>query len=249
MTLRPYHVAETYDPMASRRLPYPAIARLVAAKLRSLSPHTHCVLEIACGTANLTIPLARQGFRMVGLDLSPEMLDLARQKTAREKLDIDYFCQDMTVSYPLANLDAIVCFYGGLNFLNSAQLLCQGFEMVSKALKPGGLFLFEQYGPGLMRSSFAGMKAADFDNFYVILKSKADEAGQISHAVTFFIRQEDGSYRREDEQHNLRIHPFEEVEQSLGQTGFKLLECNEIYPTQLNIESFADTYLFAAQKI
>jgi SAM-dependent methyltransferase len=249
MTLRPYHIAETYDPMSVRRIPYSEVARFLAAKLRSFSPEVHTVLEIACGTANLTIPLAREGFRMFGLDFSPEMLELARRKTAESQLDIDYLCQDMTLPYPLASLDAVVCFYGGLNFLNTPQLLSQALAAVGKALKPGGLFLFEQYGPALMRSSFAGMKAADFDNFYVVLKSKTDEAGQIEHNVTFFLCQPDGSYRREDEQHNLRIHPFEEIEQSLGQAGFRLLECNEIYPTQLNIAGFADNYLFVAQKI
>jgi ubiquinone/menaquinone biosynthesis C-methylase UbiE len=46
------------------------------------------LLELACGTGRLTLPLARDGFTITGLDLSPEMLRIAREKLQREPPEV-----------------------------------------------------------------------------------------------------------------------------------------------------------------
>ena len=48
------------------------------------------VLDIACGTGNVTIPLARRGARATGLDMMPHLLEEARARTAREGLPIRF---------------------------------------------------------------------------------------------------------------------------------------------------------------
>jgi SAM-dependent methyltransferase len=50
--------------------------------------HGGPLLELACGTGRLTVPLAREGFAITGLDLSEEMLTIAREKLAREAPEV-----------------------------------------------------------------------------------------------------------------------------------------------------------------
>jgi SAM-dependent methyltransferase len=52
------------------------------------------VLELMCGTGRVTIPLAQKGFNITGLDISPEMLDVARQKTEELDLSINWIEAD-----------------------------------------------------------------------------------------------------------------------------------------------------------
>ena len=75
-------VAERYD----RESPgQPGDVEFYAALARDAAAAGHPVLELACGTGRVSIPIAREGIRVVGLDRSPAMLDVAR----RASLDLD----------------------------------------------------------------------------------------------------------------------------------------------------------------
>lgn len=243
--MRPYHVASTYDPMVS--LPYTDIAAYLTRQFHTYQPHLQTIWDIACGTGNLTLPLAQAGFQVKGLDISPEMLAIAQNKASSAQLNIPFVCQDMCEAYPGELVDAVTCLYGGLNFLNSTQALKQALAQVYAALKPGGLFVFDQFSADKMRAAFTGTRAGDWDDFSVVTRSQWFETGLITHRVTFFLREPDGRYRRDEEEHHLRSHPFDELCHLLKETGFNVLQVAEIYP-QVNHRLLQDVYLFVAQK-
>ena len=59
-------------------------------------PHnTGVICDLGCGTGNMTIPLAKMGYDMIGIDLSEQMLAIASEKTIEEDLNILYLNQDM----------------------------------------------------------------------------------------------------------------------------------------------------------
>jgi SAM-dependent methyltransferase len=71
------------------------------------------VLDIACGTGNVTIPLARRGVMVTGLDMTPGLLEEARARAARDGLDIRFdegFAE--TLPYPDASFDVVVSMFG-----------------------------------------------------------------------------------------------------------------------------------------
>lgn len=244
--MRPYRVAETYDPMTQPLMPYAQVAALLAARLGEAVPSPRAVLDVACGTGGLTLALARLGYRVTGLDLSPEMLALAREKAAAQGLDIPFVCQDMR-DVRTELFDAVTCFYGGLNFLDSPQALRESLTSIYQALKPGGRFLFEQFDPDYLRLLFTGTQAADFGDFYTITQSECDAAGMVRHHVTFFLREPDGRYRREEELHTIRLHPRAEVEQSLADVGFVLRSVEPLAPL-LDAPLLEQASLFVAEK-
>ena len=67
------------------------------------------VLDIACGTGNVTIPLARRGATVTGLDMTPHLLEEARARATREGLRIRFdegFAE--TLPYPDGSFDVLV---------------------------------------------------------------------------------------------------------------------------------------------
>jgi SAM-dependent methyltransferase len=93
------------------------------------------VLDIACGTGNVTIPLARRGVMVTGLDMTPGLLEEARARAARDGLDIrldEGFAE--TLPYPDASFDVVVSMFG-IMFSPFPETVAS--EM-ARVLRPGG---------------------------------------------------------------------------------------------------------------
>lgn len=238
--MQPYRVAEAYDPLVLPLVPYDEVARHITDRIRAYrEPRT--ILDVACGTGNLTIPMARLGFDVSGLDVAPGMLAIAREKAAG--LDIGFTCQDMRAPYPGTPVDAVTCFFGALNFLSDAQALRQGFTAMYRALAPGGVLAFDLFPASRMRVLFAGTRATDHGDFFAVTRSEGTD--HITHRVTFFVREPDGRYRREDELHRLTVHHLPDVLELLADVGFAVLSAE---PFHVSTELLRDVALVIAQK-
>jgi 2-polyprenyl-3-methyl-5-hydroxy-6-metoxy-1,4-benzoquinol methylase len=103
------------------------------------------VLDLACGTGNLSIPLARRGARVTGVDIAPNLLEQARERAAAENLDISFEEGDAEqLSYPDRTFDAVVSMFGAM-FAPQHELVVA--ECV-RVLKPGGLLAMANWTPG-----------------------------------------------------------------------------------------------------
>ena len=93
------------------------------------------VLDIACGTGNVTIPLARRGARAAGLDMMPHLLEEARARAAREGLPIRFdegFAE--TLPYPDGSFDVVVSMFG----IMFSPLPATVVSEMARVLRPGG---------------------------------------------------------------------------------------------------------------
>jgi 2-polyprenyl-3-methyl-5-hydroxy-6-metoxy-1,4-benzoquinol methylase len=96
------------------------------------------VLEIACGTGRVTIPLAQAGYQMTAFDLSPELLDIARAKTTKEQVNPAWVQADMR-TFELGRKFGVVISPGhSFQFMNTPQEQVQCLEHTYQHLLPGG---------------------------------------------------------------------------------------------------------------
>ena len=95
-------------------------------------------LDVACGTGDLSIELLRRGFSVTGIDLSEEMLEIAKQKTASANFHSSIFNFQLAnaeaLPFPDDSFDAVTCAFGIRNFVH----LEKGLEEMTRVLKPGG---------------------------------------------------------------------------------------------------------------
>jgi ubiquinone/menaquinone biosynthesis C-methylase UbiE len=111
------------------------------------------VLDIACGTGNVTLPLARRGATVTGLDMTPHLLEEARARAAREGLNIRFdegFAE--ALPYPDASFDMVVSMFG-IMFSPAPETVAS--EM-ARVLRPGGRLALANW----TQSGFVGKMAA-----------------------------------------------------------------------------------------
>jgi ubiquinone/menaquinone biosynthesis methyltransferase len=108
-------------------------------RLADVQPH-HTILDLACGTGDITLMLAKTVTtgRVIGVDITPGMIENARRKKQRLGIGlIDFEVGDITrLDFPENNFDRITVGYGVRNVPDIAHLLSEVFRM----LKPGGSF-------------------------------------------------------------------------------------------------------------
>lgn len=136
-------IAEKYDRLnhimtfgLDRRWRRRAVKQLLTIHRQSSLRHTTPpnVLDVACGTGDLSLELLKQGCQVTGVDLSSEMLAIAKQKTT----SADFLLADAEhLPFPDAAFDAVTCAFGVRNFVH----LEQGLNEMSRVLKQDGCII------------------------------------------------------------------------------------------------------------
>ena len=105
----------------------------------------HRVLDLGCGTGGHAIPLAGRGYEVIGVDRSPGMLAIARVKaeTANVTGQISFLLDDVTAARPIASCDAALMMFNVLGYQALPADLAAALVAVRRALRHGGLFLFD----------------------------------------------------------------------------------------------------------
>jgi len=107
------------------------------------------ILELGCGTGRITIPLAREGFRVWGLDVSPQMLATARKKADAMGLAINWVLADCRDFQLEQKFNLIFFPFNSMQHLLDLTSLAQCFARVKEHLAPNGKFIVDIFNPSL----------------------------------------------------------------------------------------------------
>lgn len=194
------------------------------------------VVDLGCGTGNLAIPLARQGFHVTGIDLSEDMLAIARSKSETlygTEGSLRWVQQDMREWELPEAVDAVISFCDCFNYLLEPESLEEAFRQTCQGLNPGGLFLFDVHTPYQLQNyaEHQPFVLDEEDIAYIWTCHLDEELCELEHELSIFVREETAGgpagrrYVRVDETHVQRAYPLEQITQLLGKSGFSTVEC------------------------
>jgi len=109
----------------------------------ALNEEKNLVVELGCGTGSFTQVMKKLGYDIMGIDMSPEMLNLAREKSAESGLDIMYLEQDMRELDLYCTAGTIVSVCDSINYVLEDEEIIETFKLVNNFLYPGGVFIFD----------------------------------------------------------------------------------------------------------
>jgi SAM-dependent methyltransferase len=185
----------------------------------------HRLLDVACGTGKSFLPMLERGYEVVACDLSPEMVERAREKLDGRRAEL--LVADMRALPRLGAFDLITCLDDAVNYLTSASELRAAMRGFARNLRPGGLAAFDANTVRTYRTSFASDAALECDGAFICWRGEADvdtEPGALAGAwIEVFEAEGGGSWRRSRTHHLQRHHPRGEVERAVAAAGLELL--------------------------
>lgn len=105
-------------------------------------PKGTAILDLYCGYGRHAIELAKLGYRVTGVDATAAFLDIARQQAAEEDIAVDFLQCDMRELDYVQDFDAVINMFAAFGYFSDDENAAV-LQRVSKALRPGGLFLID----------------------------------------------------------------------------------------------------------
>lgn len=236
--------AAAYDALTFN-VPYDEIADVYEKVLRSLTGGER-LLDMGCGTGNLTVRLAERGFDVIGQDASIEMLTLAAAKSR----EVNWICQQMEETELAERVDAVISTLDSINHLPDKAAVERCFRRVAENLKSGGAFVFDvntvfKHREVLAENTFV----YDVDGVYCVWQNTfCSKDNGVDIELDLFFEEEDGSYTRGGESFREVAFSVEELSEMLNGAGFEVVNVWE-YLTFDKPHEKSEKLMFAARRV
>ena len=222
--------ANVYDTFMDET-PYEEWCEFLVQKLEEYKVPKGLVLDLGCGTGTLTEMLSKEGYDMIGVDNSSQMLSIAMEKREQSGENILYLLQDMREFELYGTVKGVVSICDSMNYILDDEDLLDVFKLVHNYLDNDGIFIFDmntmyKYREILADNTFAEDREESsfiWENFY-------DEEEEINqYDLSLFVQEEDGRYRKYEETHLQRAFEQECVEELLKESGLELLHVYDAF--------------------
>ncbi len=181
------------------------------------------LLDLACGTGGFSNEFAKKGVSVIGVDISPDMLSVAREKSAQLGNDILYLCQDSAELDLYGTVDGAVCCLDSLNHITDYEQFCKTVERVSLFLENDRLFIFDvntlyKHEQILGNNNFV----IENDDVYCVWQNEFEPQSNTVNITLDFFTEENGVYHRTEEEFSERAYTHAEIEKALQAAGLKV---------------------------
>jgi SAM-dependent methyltransferase len=186
--------------------------------LRPVRDRDGLVVEIGCGSGLLTRHLLDAGHRVVATDASPAMLDLARDVAPDAEVRRMALPDD-----PIPEADAVVGVGHALSYLPDEASIERALVALGQALRPGGVLALDicdlEWAAARRDWSSSGRVG---DDWAIITEYTIPTPSRFVRDMTVFVRNDDGSWRRDEEHHDNVLVETERIPDLLAPYGVEV---------------------------
>ncbi|APX72544.1 class I SAM-dependent methyltransferase [Companilactobacillus allii] len=207
------------------------------------------LLDVACGTGDLTIQLADK-YQVTGTDLSEEMLKIAEKKAKDSNVSIPFVQSNMMDLFEMGNYDVITCFDDSICYLKDEDELAITFNQVYQHLNEGGKYLFDAHSLYQMDELFPGymFNHKEEDSAFMWSSYEGEVPHSIEHELTFFDWDEKiGGYKANTEIHHERTYPIKTFIRILEDVGFNNISVSADFGKS-EVKQKSNRWFFSAEK-
>ncbi|MGV9355426.1 class I SAM-dependent methyltransferase [Streptomyces misionensis] len=226
-------LGEFYDTI-TRVQEYPRWARLYRDLLERHTAPGRRLLDLGCGTGKSALELARLGFEVTGVDLSPEMLEVARRKDGADR--VDFVTADMRALPDLGTFDAVVTMGEPLTYLPGEEDLARVFRGVRRSLAADGILVLDLPTAGFQDRAATRQIVDETDGTVILWRARAVDSPPHTTELTvdvFSCDAEGSAWARTQEKTLLHYFPPHRVEALLTRHGFTVEQTYGLHDGEL----------------
>ncbi len=218
-------------------------AKDVDSLLKKVNTNINDIIIYGCGTGGHDVELSKLGYKCHGIDLSPEMIEMAKKTASNCGLSNTYEVADIREYNPSRKFDAVLSLFHVMSYQTENADIVRALKSARSALNEGGIILFDVwYGPGVLRDlpSVRIKEVEDDQNHLVRLCRPSIYENEDKVDVNYeilVINKQVGSVRTIKETHHMRYYFRPEMEYYLKNAGFELIgffDCNTLGNTDFS---------------
>jgi len=239
--------ANIYDELIHEDINYEKVAEKIIDLCNENNLYFEDYLDLACGTGNVAINVAKFFKNIYAVDLSNDMLNIAFDKFKQNKIKAKVICQDMCELNLNKKFDLITSVLDSTNYITEDEDLFSYFSNVYEHLKDDGLFIFDI-------NSYYKLSTVLGNNIYTYSSEEifytwenSFEEDILNMFLTFFVRNETGLYEKFEEEHFERAYTEDYIEEILKECKFKVL-CKFDGYTNNEVEENSERILYVLGK-
>lgn len=242
--------AYVYDTFMDN-IPYEEWGDYLKGLLKEYGVEDGLILDLGCGTGTMTEILAEEGYDMIGLDNSEDMLEIAMDKKAKSGYDILYLLQDMREFELYGTVKAVVSICDSMNYVTEEEKLLEVFRLVNNYLDPGGIFIFDFNTEYKYREILGDCTIAEnrdacsfiWDNYYYE-DEKINE-----YELSLFIRENDSElYRKYEETHYQKGYDLETMHCLIEESGLEYVTAYDAFTHDMPTSESERIYMIARER-
>ena len=175
-------------------------------------------VDLCSGSGELTVRLADIGKKVIGIDQSSDMLEVARKKARAKGLNITFIEQDVSELELPSKVEFVTVCCDGVNYIKDERAL---YERIYHYLKADGVLIFDYSTAYKLRNILGNNVFYEDYSDYTYLWTNELDTHSVKMDITVFNRDEaTGMYSRADESHRQYIHDVDETLSILRDIGF-----------------------------
>jgi ubiquinone/menaquinone biosynthesis C-methylase UbiE len=210
------------------------------------------LLELGCGTGNVTERLASFGYDMIGVDNSEDMLMIAEEKKRENSSSSLYLLQDMTDFELFGTVAAAVSICDSMNYLLEYEDLVTCFKLVNNYLDPEGVFIFDMNTKHYFRDIVGENTISEVrDDMAFIWDNSFDKEENMNYLYLTLFQEDkesgEGAYRRFDELHEQRAYEIDEVKRALEEAGMEFVTAFDAFTENPPSQDSQRIYIIARE--
>lgn len=213
--------ASVYDAF-TENVDYSAEADFIMTVMSRTETGGRTVLDLACGTGSLSEELSERGCEVIGVDISEEMLNIAREKLVMHGDRVLLLRQNMCELDLFGTVDCAVCMLDSVNHLDNIGDVKKAFERVFLFLEPGGVFIFD-VNTVYKHREVLGNNTFVYENeksFLVWQNELREDGVTVDMYIDIFSEKKNGDYVRSGEDITETAYEREVIEKLLADIGF-----------------------------
>jgi SAM-dependent methyltransferase len=145
-------------------------AQLVATSPLLDFPQAARVLDLCCGPGLWVVPLARRGYRVTGVDLSPDMLAQAKAACAQAAVDVDLRCEDMLAYRQPEAFDVVLNVFTSFGYFDDPADNLLVLRNAYASLAPGGQLIIDVLGKEVLAGWVGRPKTVNVEGGVVFMR-------------------------------------------------------------------------------